>query len=389
MGNFVTHRRFSPFFVFLAAFALSGCNWNATPPPITIGHVGDKSRADKASDQAELGIRLALAELNKDNALTEAFQGRAVQVRHTDTRGNLDAFASQAVRLDSVNRAVVLLGGSSTREVSALANVKTPIVTFHGAALESTGSHVLHLGIRPHAQGEALAKASIQPKLPGRVFVIQDERIAESILLCDAFANKLHVAGKEKETKVDFLTSRFGDKVEWSKINQRLREYTPDLVIFAGEPSDFNLWHADFRTKKTGLPTIVFAGGDGDQKRFDLGQATTSRLIYATAFHAAAENEKTRTFVKAYADAYSETPGVHAALAFDGLRLTIEALKRAVPLATPERIREELLKPAEIDSVTGPLFLGKAGNLSRTIYVFSWQPNRLNLVHTESAKKEE
>ncbi|MSU78853.1 MAG: ABC transporter substrate-binding protein [Gemmataceae bacterium] len=389
MGNLVTHRTSLALVAFLACIAPSGCNGTATPPPITIGHVGDKSRADKAGDQAELGIRLALSELNKDNALTEAFQGRAVQVRHTDTRGNLDAFASQAVRLDSVNRAVVLLGGSSAREVSALANVKTPIVAFHGSSTEGSNSHVLHLGIRPGAQGNALAMACIQISLSTRVFAIHDERIAESAIIGDAFASKMHASFKERKTKAELITTRFGDKAEWSRINQRLREHMPDLVFFAGEPSDFNLWHADIRSKKTDLSTIIFAASDGDEKRFDLGGAPTSQVFYATAFHAGAESEKVRTFTKSYADAYLETPTVHAALAYDGLRLTIEAMKRAAPLATPERIREELLKPAEIDSVTGPLFVEKSGQVARTIYVVKWHGKRLSLVHTESAKKAE
>jgi len=36
---------------------LVGCNTGATPPPIVVGHVTDKSRLDKAGDEAELGLR--------------------------------------------------------------------------------------------------------------------------------------------------------------------------------------------------------------------------------------------------------------------------------------------------------------------------------------------
>ncbi len=389
MGYFEIQRTLFAFLAFVLLLSPGGCSWNATPPAIIIGHVSDKARADKAGEYAELGIRLAMAELNKDNALAETFQGRAVQVRHTDTRGNLDAFTSQAVRLDSINRAVVLLGGTSAREVSAIANVKTPIVAFHGAGAPSAAGQVLHLGIAPKAQGEILAIACQQPTLPAKVFLIQDERLADAGSICDAFTLRLQSSAKEKKSPVDLLATRFGEKAEWSKINQRLREHSPDLVLFAGETSDFNIWHADLRKKKTNLATIVFAGSDGDQMRFDLGEMKTPRLIFATAYHSGADNEKNRAFVKAYSAAYAETPSVHAALAYDGLRLTIEAMKRTTPLTTPERVREELLKPAEIESVTGPCFLGKSGPVSRTVYVVGWQNNQLSVLHTESAKKEE
>ena len=38
-------------------------------------------------------------------------------MRHTDARGGIDAFASQAVRLDSVNRAAALIGGVIAKHV--------------------------------------------------------------------------------------------------------------------------------------------------------------------------------------------------------------------------------------------------------------------------------
>src|SRR5262245_28071162 len=89
-------------YLWLTVLAAAGCT-GSTPAPIVVGHVSDKTRADKAGDQAELGIRLALHELTQDGTINEAFGGRKIEMHHTDTRGKLDAFESQAVRLDSVN----------------------------------------------------------------------------------------------------------------------------------------------------------------------------------------------------------------------------------------------------------------------------------------------
>src|ERR1700722_17521502 len=107
---------------FLAAVitvGVTGCTVS-TPTPIYVGHVSDKTRGDKAGDQAELGLRLALVELSKDDALANSLGGRAVHVRHTDTRGDLDAFESQAIRLVNVNKCIALFGGLSAREVDKL-----------------------------------------------------------------------------------------------------------------------------------------------------------------------------------------------------------------------------------------------------------------------------
>ncbi len=387
MGNFVTNRIYAAIVLSLILLAPSGCNWNNAPVPIVIGHISDKSRADRSGEQEELGIRLALSELTKDDALRDAFNGRPLQVRHTDTRGDLDAYTAQAARLESINRAVVLIGGSSGREAAALANVKTPIVTFHGVELANPTGQVLHLGISPKSQGIALASAISKKKLPSRLCILMDERLPEATIAGEAFVQEVRDLAKGKALADAALTLRFGDKADWAAINKRLREHGPDLVVFAGEVKDFNPWHADLRKEKSSVAAIVFAGGDGDQRRFDLGEAPTSELVYATAFHSGAD-DKVRAFVKKYTEAFSKPPTVHAALAYDAMRFTADTLKRAAPLTSLERIREELAKTPEFESVTGPVFIDKAGRLSRTIYVVGWSNNRLALLSTQLPKKE-
>src|SRR5687768_17077304 len=86
---------------FLLLGGMLGCS-SSPQAPIVIGHVSDKTRADKAGLQAELGIRLALHDASKDGALGESFGGKKVVVQHTDTEGKIDAVESQAVRLFSV-----------------------------------------------------------------------------------------------------------------------------------------------------------------------------------------------------------------------------------------------------------------------------------------------
>src|SRR4051794_1837683 len=80
----------------------------ATPTPIALGHIADQSAADRAGEYQALGIRLALSELKDE--LPGALNGRPVQVRHADTRGEADAYGAEAVRLVTINRALGLIG---------------------------------------------------------------------------------------------------------------------------------------------------------------------------------------------------------------------------------------------------------------------------------------
>src|ERR1700678_1260326 len=100
----------SGIFVMALLAGMVGCK-GKSPPPLVVGHVAAvRGPEKKPGVQASLGIRLALEELNKDA------EKQRIEVRHTDTRGSLDTFETQGVRLLAVNRVAALLGGDSTEE---------------------------------------------------------------------------------------------------------------------------------------------------------------------------------------------------------------------------------------------------------------------------------
>ncbi len=103
-------------FIALAAVlpALAGCQSGASPPPIVLGHVANLSGVEPFGRHAEQGIDLALKEAVDAN-IAEALDGRPLRVRHTDTRGRLDAYESEAVRLVSLNRIIGSMGGARRR----------------------------------------------------------------------------------------------------------------------------------------------------------------------------------------------------------------------------------------------------------------------------------
>src|SRR5437867_8202467 len=111
-------KRFRPLLL-LASLFLAGCPGNNEPPPIYLGHVANLSGADRSGKQAEQGIRLALQQLTDQN-LAEALGGRPLQVRHADTKGQIEGYESVAARLTQVNRVVGLLGGFTPDEVIRL-----------------------------------------------------------------------------------------------------------------------------------------------------------------------------------------------------------------------------------------------------------------------------
>ncbi|HZZ82094.1 MAG TPA: ABC transporter substrate-binding protein [Gemmataceae bacterium] len=362
---------------------LAGCNPNVTPAPLVVGHVADLSRPDKAGDQAELGIRLALHDV-KGAALTEALNNRSIQVRHTNTQGDINAYESEAVRLETINRSIAILGGYSSKEVMALDHVKVPILTFHGQPVSGASNQVFYLGMAPAKQGEVLAKAIAEKVKINKVVLVFDERRAESAPLVDAFHKTFHEARKDQ--KLDsggILTVRFGKDADWSELMGRTRTPEPQAVLFAGSVNDFNAFHKAFRREFfQNEPTLIYAGNDGEQRLFDQVAEGKAAVLYATAFYADPASDKILAFIKAYHDAFDKDADVNAALAYDGFRMLVEAFKGTANQLTPDKVREELLRTKDFPGLTGPMTVTPERQVRRPLHVMRWENGAVMHVKT-------
>jgi len=371
-------RRRSQSIAFVAILlGFTGCFTGGTPAPIVVGHVSDKTRLDKAGDQAELGIRLALHDVNNDSALADAFGGRKIEVHHTDARGDLDKFKSQAVRLDSVNRSLALFGGLSAAETAALSHAKVPLLTFHGQSASGAGNQVFYLGMSPIRQGTVLAKFVAEDAKAIQVILMIDEGRAEATALAESFQKTLaEVRKQDKDQDAKVLALRFAKDAKWSELIERMNALEPHAIVFAGTVQDFNAWHKVFRRELLASdPQVLYAGSDGDQRLFDLEGDAKSSVMLATALDFDPASQKVTSFKKAFRDAFptEAEPDVHAALAYDGFRMLVEAMKGTATQLTPERVRDELLKTKDFAGLTGPLTIPADRVVERPLFVVRWQ----------------
>ena len=159
----------------------------------------------------------------------------------------------------------------------------------------------------------------------------------------------------------------------------------PGVVVFAGTAQDFNVWHKTYREEyEADEPLVVFAGGDGEQRLFDLEGDAKASIVLASAFYGDPASEKIKAFTKGFRDAFETDPDVHAALAYDGLQILVKAMKATPTQLTPERLRDELLKIKDLDGLTGPLTINADRQVERPIHVLRWQNGSLTLLKTIS-----
>src|ERR1700722_18613309 len=87
----------SPCHLVILGCASAGCTNHSAPAPVWLAHIADLSGPDKdAGQSAARGIRLAVEEVNKN--IGEGL-GHPLKVIHSDTRGKLEAFEAEAVRV--------------------------------------------------------------------------------------------------------------------------------------------------------------------------------------------------------------------------------------------------------------------------------------------------
>jgi branched-chain amino acid transport system substrate-binding protein len=348
-----------------------GCGGQASPPPLYVGHVATLSGTGKEEgEQASRGIRLAVQEQNK---AAEEDKSRPVIVRHTDTRGKLEAFEAEAVRLVTVNRVLALLGGSTSEEIMRLDRAQVPLVSPFGMRLRGQSELVFLTGLSPAFEGQVLAKFAGEKWGPIKVVILVDERREEAIALAEAFARTFPKTSKDPKAEVPrTITLRYGkEKDPIPELKKRLAAEKPGAILVAGSIPDLLQLRKDFPAS-----AMVLLGGNLPGKTL-LESPEGDGVYLATPFVADADFPLAKEFVAHFRKEFGEDPDASAALAYDGARLLFEALKKSQSQLGSDKIAKELVKLKDFSGLTGPLSFTDDRRLRRPAFVVRVDKGRL------------
>ena len=348
--------------LFLLMLVLSGCGTTPAPPPIYLGHVATTSGPNQAIGQHEMqGIRLAMEDLTR--AGQNLVGNRPMVVKHTDTRGDLDAFEGEAVRLASVSKVVALYGGNTGEEVLRLVRGRVPLLTPLGYRPHGAGELAFSTGISVSFQANALARFAVEEKNIGNIVILVDETREQARALADAFENqfkKLFAEKHPKEAAQEPKRLLFGKELKIAEVAARsIDAKETQCVVFTGTAEDFAQWS---KAQRRDALLVLYAGEDGA-----LSDAPLNTYM-ASAFATQKELPKTVDFARQYREAFKEEPDVHAALAYDAVRILVEALQRSQKPAS-EGLAEELRQMKDFAGLVGTLTFGSDRQLRRPVFV--------------------
>jgi branched-chain amino acid transport system substrate-binding protein len=355
----------------LALVALAaGCGGKA-PEPIRIGHLAPLSGPGRdAGEHARQGIQLAVEEWNADAANGP---GRKVAALHVDIHDD-EAAQAEAVRLLSVNRVAALIVGpdGALAETAARAAGPYEAAVVLPGELAAPPAGVFAVGASPSQRGRALARFARRDLPPGRAGVLTDGRAPVAAALASAFRK----AGPQDDATASFEWT-YGKDKELATQVQEAAQAKPGVVLVAGPADDLRKAGAALRAAGLRVP-LLYGGPDVGPAALEGGPPAAPDVYLATAYAPEGLTDAGKDFARRYGERFHAAPDLHAALAYDGTRLILAAL-RQVPDVTPARLRARLAQREPFESVTGPL-TWKDGQPRRPLFLLRLENNRPKFV---------
>jgi branched-chain amino acid transport system substrate-binding protein len=343
-----------------------------------IGHVAPLSGPGKAAgEQAQRGIRLAVAEADADPNLV---LGRKIAVRHADSRGDGRDAEAEAVRLVSVNRVVALLGGTDAVQSENLArgaeSAGVPVVVQAAFPTEALNENAFCCTNSLNRRGKVLAHFVARDGLKAEnITLLVDESDRAAVAIADAFRS---TTPKDRLARFSFQKPE-----ELADALMRAAKGKPKALVFAGSIRDLPRLRSEHHKASLDVP-VVFAGDDGALSALladrDLGENVYAITSYPGPDLASSNAE----FAKNYQAQFHDSPDANAALAYDGARILIEALRAANGTNAP-KLREALAGLQGFESVTGPLTFGDDHFAKRPLFMVQIKQGRATLARRYAA----
>jgi branched-chain amino acid transport system substrate-binding protein len=355
-------------------FAVAGCAGRREAEPILIGHIAPFSGPNKPiGEQAKNAIALAAEEINKEENL---IAGRRLLVLHPTHAGDdLDTLGPLAVRLIAVQKVAAVLGGETTTEVDRLSKAARPygVPLITPAQLAADGvPDVYSLNMSLSRQGTILAKFAAEELHAVRAMVLTDSRLPALATVSEAFSKEF-----TKRTGTKVAEERIYKSAEESgELARAAAKFGGEAIVYLGASSELARFCRDLREDGVKTPILV---GPVAAPLSASGDAQTG-LFSVTPYDAEVPTSENRDFVGRYRERFQENPDMHAGLAFDGIRILADALRRAgTPIGL--KVGAALADPAfQFQGLTGKFTFDRARLAQRPAFVISVQKDKNRIV---------
>jgi ABC-type branched-subunit amino acid transport system substrate-binding protein len=254
------------------------------------------------------------------------------------------------------------VGGASVAEVERLGRAaqpyEVPVFTPASLAPKLTSPNVFSLTPGLATYGIVLARFATKELRASPVAVLTDSRLPAAGPLIEAFVEE-----SKREPGLRLTSWEFKNEVELQELAEPLSKLKPAAVLYSGTLAD--LARLRSRLKDPALRPVWLLASAAVTGASPAGQDGSAGLAWASLV----SPDDASPFAKAYASRFREPPAQPDMLAYDAIRVIVEALVRARKVAG-SRLRDEVLRSdPPFECSTGTLTFDAEQNARRPLFI--------------------
>jgi branched-chain amino acid transport system substrate-binding protein len=298
--------------------------------------------------------QLVVQEINAAGGLDLQGRKHKIVLVIKDDQGNAEQAVSMANELIRKEKVVALIGPMLDNTAIAVAtwaeNAQIPMISPTSTARETTEGkrYVFRATYTNDFQGEVMARFAIKDlglaNTRGGAAVIYDIANAYSRSIAETFKRTFEDAGVNVRFFESYVTGTQDFNPIFSKVVSNI-----DIIVLPNYPEDVALQVQQARALGIFQTTI---GGDALSEIDPAEYPELDRIFLTAPWHPEIDNERSKSFVEAYRQAYDLEPTSAAALTYDALGLLVQAIQKQGQ-ADSEAIRTGLASTGRYEGITG------------------------------------
>lgn len=341
---------------------------------IKIGFFGDLSGPTfNFGESAKNGVIMAADEIN----LAGGIDGRRLDVVLDDDGGSPEKSATLAGTLIDKDKVIAIIAAGTSGNSRAAApkaqSSKVPFISPSSTdpAVTQVGDYIFRACFVDAFQGEVMARFAFNTLKAKKAAILFDFNSPYGRGLTDYFELSFSKLGGQIVGKLSYTQGDVDFKGQLSTI----RSSEPDVVYIPGYYGDVAVIAKQARAIGLVQPLLGADGWDAPEL-WQLGGDALNGSFITTHYSADDPSPAIQKFVHEYKQRYGNlTPDAHAALAYDAMRVLVDAIIRAHSTDAAE-LRDALAATKDFAGVTGVISMDSERNAVKPAVVLKLQDGR-------------
>jgi branched-chain amino acid transport system substrate-binding protein len=322
--------------------------------------------------ESSAGVQFAADELNAAGGIDVGGKKMMVKIENQDDQSKPDEAKTIVIKYASDPKIVAVIGevASSRSKVAApeLQRAGIPMISPSSTNPDVTkvGDFIFRVCFIDPFQGYVMAKFASEELKAKKIAIMRDPSQDYSVGLADVF--------KEEFTKMGgTITNDVSYKAADSDFRSQLGQIKTAGAEAIFIPGYYNEVGTIARQAKELGITAPLLGGDGwDSEKLVEGAGGPGGALegsyFSSHYSKDAEDEKVKTFVKAYTAKNSKAPASLVAQGYDAMMILADAIKRAGSIERG-KVRDALAQTKDYAAVTGKITIDENRNANKSAVI--------------------